>query len=708
MSLTSTHETTDRWSHLPADARRDIDVYEQQLHRMFEGKVPEGVFLELRLRYGVYGQRQDGVQMIRIKIPLGLLTLDQCVVLADLSEEYADGISHVTTRQDIQYHNVDIRDTPVLMRRLADAGITTREACGNAVRNVTACPLTGVCRTQAFDVTPYARATTYFLLRHPDTQDFGRKFKIAFSGCTDNPCGLAGIHDIGAIARVKDGVNGFELVVGGGLGPVPHYAKRLYDFLPAEKLLPVCQAISRVFARHGQRKVRSKARFKFVVEKFGIDETRRLIEEELPKLPDDPEWTASLDRWMGRQLEEALKPGSALDLADRGPAFARWFRTNVQAQQQAGYSTVHVFLPLGDITADQLRAFVGVARKYVKEGVRLTVEQNMVLRYVTNADLPALHADLAALGLATPGAETIADVTACPGTDSCKLGIASSRGLAATLHEDLVRTGEEFDDVKDLRVKISGCPNSCGQHHIANIGFFGSSRRVGDHVAPVFQLILGGTSLHNAETYGMAMGKVGSHRAPEVVKRLASTYRAERAEGESFTGFVNRIGKIRVKDLLADLVEIEPYDVRPEHYTDLRQPREYAVKVGVGECAGGLVPQAEFMLDDADRQTWEATLHLEGGRGEEAAKAALGAMRTAGQALLTTRGYLISDRYDLVLEMQKQFVDSREFFAAHFDYLVTMEQEDPATWIGDTLRKRVEWATLFVEEAHVVHSRIAA
>ncbi len=695
-----------RFADIDPAMKADLEVYEAQLRRMFEGKVPDGVFLELRLRYGVYGQRQDGVQMIRVKIPLGLLTLEQCIALADLADEYADGISHVTTRQDIQYHNVDIRDTPELLRRLAHVGITTREACGNAVRNVTGCPLAGVCTGESFDITPYANATAQFLLRHPDTQDFGRKFKIAFSGCASNPCGLTGIHDIGAIARIQDGKRGFKVVIGGGLGSVPHQAKVLYEFLEADQLLPVCQAISRVFALHGNRKVRSKARFKFVVEKLGLNKTRESIEAELPKLPHDARWTEEFVTQEALLPAEALKPPSTLDVGAQSPAFQRWYRTNVIPQKQAGYGTVQLFLPLGDISSDQLRALVALARGYVKEGIRLTVEQNIVLRFVTLADLPALHAALEPLGLALPGAETIADVTACPGTDSCKLGIASSRGLAASLHDHFVANGEAYDDVKDLRIKISGCPNSCGQHHIANIGFFGSSRRVGDHVAPVFQIVLGGTTQENGKSYGMAMGKVSSHKVKDVVERLASTYKRDRTgQEESFTDFVGRIGKVKTKEILEDLTEIESYEARPELYRDNRAPREYGVNVGVGECAGGIVSQVEFLLDDADRGIWQATLHLDALQRTEAFTAAREAMRTAAKALLTTKGYLLSDRFDLVTEFKKTFVDAGKFFAAYFDHLATAEQDDPAALTDEALRFRVEWATLFVEEAHVAYGR---
>ena len=365
--------------------------------------------------------------MQRIKIPFGALDATQLETLAEVSEEYSDGIAHVTTRQDFQLHFVHIEDTPSIMRRLAAAGITTREACGNTVRNVTACPIAGVCQEQAFDVTPYAKATAYFMLGHPDTQDFGRKFKIAFSGCRDNACGLIRLHDIGLIAVTRDGKRGFEVYMGGGLGTVPQQAKLFDEFLPEEELLPIAQATARVFARLGEKKNRNTARLKFLLTKLGIEEFKRLVWAERATLPHDPAWTAYL-RDIPNYQETPLKPPSLLQIETKRPAgFDAWNKSNVYRQRQPGYAMVTVALPLGDITADQLRALADLSRQYIKDTIRSTVEQNIVLRWVSESDLPALYTELKAVGLATPGAGTIVDVSACPGTDTCKLGIAHPR-----------------------------------------------------------------------------------------------------------------------------------------------------------------------------------------------------------------------------------------------------------------------------------------
>src|SRR5882762_2471191 len=467
---------------LPRALGDEIDVYETQLELRKLGKIDEKLFAETRLRRGAYGQRYDNGQrhdgvktqhlqfpattltkgpdtmwdapgMQRIKIPFGGVTPDQLDALAELAEEYADSVLHVTTRQDFQLHYVHIDDTPNLMRRLAAVGITTREACGNSVRNVTACPLAGVCKTEPFDVSPYAQALMTFLLGHPDVQDFGRKFKPAFSGCEHEACGLVQMHDAGFVARVVDGVRGFKVVVGGGLGPVPHQAKVLSEFTPERELLPETQAVARVFARLGEKQNRGRARIKFLVDKLGIEEFRRLVAEERKTLPHDPRWTSFLPE-VEKYHETPLKPASSLN-GHRPEGFNVWLETNVYRQRQPGYATVTVACPIGDITSTQARQVADLVRKYSGDNVRTTVEQNLVFRWVSEEDLPALYTDLKKIGLGEHGAGTILDVTACPGTDTCKLGIASSRGLARELRERLAGKFFTMDEaVKGLRIKM--------------------------------------------------------------------------------------------------------------------------------------------------------------------------------------------------------------------------------------------------------------
>ena len=457
--------------------------------------------------------------MQRIKIPLGMLTRAQMLCLADLSEEISDGISHITTRQDVQFHFVDIDDTPNMMRRLAEVGITTKEACGNVVRNVTACPEAGVCRTEVFDVTPHAQAMLLSCCVIPTRRTSVEKFKVAYSGCEERACGLARMHDIGAIAAVREengaSVEGFKVFVGGGLGAVPHQAKLYSDFVPNDELLPLAQAMARVFARLGEKDNRARARMKFLVDGLGLEEFKRLVEDERRKLPEDPRWMSLLEV-SSKYRESALKPGVELAVnVETDDDFREWAATNVHPQAQAGYSMVEVFLPLGDITADQLRDLATLSQKYIKDTIRTTVSQNILLRWVSNRDLPALHRDLARAGLARTNASRMADVTACPGTDSCKLGITSSRGLAAVLDARFASDLSETAKRSDLKVKISGCFNSCGQHHIADIGFLGSVQRKGSFTAPVFQVVLGGATQGNAQSYGLVTGKVPAPPCPQ-------------------------------------------------------------------------------------------------------------------------------------------------------------------------------------------------
>ena len=711
MATTVSSVGADRWAHLPAAARDEIDVYETELRRVQQGQMSEKVFLEFRLRHGVYGQRQAGVQMQRIKIPLGILNTEQMIRLADLSEEYADGVSHITTRQDIQYHFVDIDDTPNMMRRLAEVGITTREACGNVVRNVTCCPSAGVCADEVFDVTPYARAMAYFLLRHPDAQNFGRKFKIAFSGCEDHACGLAKMHDIGAIAKIGevDGkpVRGFKVYLGGGLGALPHLAKLYREFVPAEQMLPMAQAIARVFARLGEKKNRAKARMKFLIARLGMEEFTRFLEEELSKLPRDERWARELEKATSELSDEPLKPPSELQVAaNPDDDLLRWLDLNVHPQQQTGYSMVEIFLPLGDISADQLRALAHLCRKHVKDTIRTTVDQNLLIRWVANGDLIEFHDGLKALSLAEVGAGRLRDVTACPGTDSCKLGITSSRGLAALLHEKFNNGLSDIADRQDLKIKISGCFNSCGQHHIADIGLFGSVQRKGNSTAPVFQVVLGGTTQGNSASQGLTVSKITAQSAPEVVRKLTEFYTREKKEGELLADVVARLGKARVKEELREFSLLPTYEEAPQFYQDIRQPWIYEKSVGVGECAGAVVDQAEFMLEDADRLNFEATLALDEGRHEEAARKTFEASKKAADGILSTRGLLLSDNYDTVAEFRKHFYETKVFWAPFAENFFRAADKGIDGLTPEQARRRVEETTLFIEQAQTVFSQL--
>ncbi len=723
------------------DLAAEIDVFENEIALKKQGKIEDKVFAETRLRRGAYGQRYDNGQrhdgiesrklayprealtkgpntlwdapgMERIKIPFGGLNAAQLEVLAELAEEYSDGIAHVTTRQDIQLHFIHIDDTPALMRRLAAVDITTREACGNSIRNVTACHLAGVCRDQSFDVTPYAKATAYFLLGHPDVQDFGRKFKIAFSGCDTNPCGLVRIHDLGCIAREREGQRGFEVWVGGGLGAVPYQAKLFEEFLPEEELLPLAQAISRVFARLGEKKNRNTARLKFLVAKLGLEEFKRLVKEERATLTADPRWTAYLAD-IQQDHETPRRPTGLLQIASE--EFRQWKATNVYAQRQAGYSTVTIALPLGDITADQLRALADIARKYTNETVRLTVEQNIVLRWVSEADLADLHKDLQAAHLAAPVAETIFDPVSCPGTDTCKLGISSSRGLAGELRLRLVENSVTEDQaVRNLRIKISGCFNSCGQHHLADLGFYGVNRNKNGYATPHFQVVLGGQWGNNGGSYGLAIGAVPSKRIPEAVDRITRRFVAERAAGEGFQAFIRRIGKAECKKMLDDLGALPPHDQDPALYTDWHDPREYTLgDLGVGECAGEVVTPLEFQLTACERQAFEAQLALEKNDIDSAAKLAYEAMLNGARALLVWRKvFFLATPDGIVDAFRREFFDTELFFdpfagGRFAQFLFRAHEHATEAYNAEAAHRLIEETQLFIEACHSCSLRLS-
>jgi sulfite reductase (ferredoxin) len=732
MTLTWKDQLGDR---VPADLGREIEIFENEITLRKQGKIDEKVFAETRLRRGAYGQRydngqrNDGLQtqtlsypsgeltkgpvtlwdapgMQRIKIPYGGLNPAQLETLAELAEEYSDGILHVTTRQDIQLHYVHIEDTPSLFRRLAAAGITTREACGNTVRNVTGCPIAGVCRTETFDVTPYAKACAKFLLGHKDTQSFGRKFKVAFSGCAGEACGLAMMHDVGAVAKVQAGKRGFEFYVGGGLGSVPNQAKLFDGFLPEEELLPMCQAISRVFARLGEKKNRNTARLKFLVNKLGLEEFRKLVLEERKALAPEPAWTAYL-RDLRAADEKPLKPGKALNGQAKPEGFDAWLKTNVYKQSQAGYAVATVTLPLGDFTARQARAIADLARKHTEGTVRLTVEQNIVVRWVSEAELPALYSDLKSIGLGEPGAGTIVDITACPGTDTCKLGISSSRGLAGELRTRLAARMASMDEaVRGLRIKVSGCFNSCGQHHVSDLGFYGVSRKKGNWTVPHFQVLVGGQWQKNAGAYGLAVIAIPSKRIPEVVDRMTGAFLQERGKGESFQSWIQRIGRAKVRAMLEDLSAIPTHDSDPSFFTDWGDPREYSVgDMGVGECAGEVVSPIDFGLAAAEREAFEAQLILEAGDFRKAADQAVHSMVTAARELVLTRTPVAEAPADVAREFREKFFDTKLFwdpfaggkFAQYFFHAIENPLQNPA---ADSVHRLVEEAQLFIEAAH--------
>jgi sulfite reductase (ferredoxin) len=516
---------------------------------------------------------------------------------------------------------------------------------------------------------------------------------------------------------VKRNVNGaerrgFALYVGGGLGSVPHQAKLFDAFLPEEELLPTAQAISRVFARLGEKKNRNRARVKFLVAQLGIDEFRRLVREERAVLPPDPEWTAFLSD-LHTHDEAPLRPAVSMNGAARSEGFDRWFQTNILRQKQPGYVTATITLPLGDLTATQLRGLADIARRFTRETIRTTVEQNMLLRWVSEADLPNLYAALKAIGLGQPGAGTIVDVTTCPGTDTCKLGIASSRGLAGELSRRLAERSHTLDEaVQGLRIKVSGCFNSCGQHHIADLGFYGVSRHVEGYTVPHFQVVLGGQWTENAASFGLAIGAIPAKNIPEAVMRLTGRYVSDRQTGESFQAFVKRVGKVEIKKMLDDLARVPPHSQDASFYADWGDTREFTLgDMGVGECAGEVVSRIEFDLTAAEREVFEAQVLLDGGDYQKAGETAYASMIHAAKALVKEQFYDIPDNAGRIVdEFRARFYDTKLFWDPYAggkfgQYLFHAHEKAGEAYTPDEARRRVEEAQLVVEAAYGCYAR---
>ena len=561
-------------------SEEEVDRFVEKLEQFESGELAPDAWRAFRLVHGVYGQRQEGPMMVRVKIPQGVLTVPQLFSLAEVAEKWSTGKGHVTTRQNIQFHFVKMDDVESVLRKLADDGLTTREACGNSVRNITACPYAGVSATEAFDVTPYGEAMTRHLLRGPLSSSLPRKFKIAFGGCCETDCVGAGFNDIGLLARVKDGRRGFRVTIGGGLSTVRREGFVAHEFAPVEEILDIADAVVRVFNRTGNRKRKDRARLKFVVDKLGREgflaeyyKERQEIAAHGGTLPVDAPAVAAI-------REKPSRP------AVPSPGFARFVETNVRTQKQAGYASVAVRLVLGDATAAQFRVLARLAHDFSgEEEVRTTIDQNLLLRFVRRDSLAALHTLLDRAGLATPGAGTVADVTSCPGAMSCKIAVTASRGVASLVTRELEANPALAAKAQSLSIKVSGCPNGCGQHYVAGIGLQGSVRKVAGRPVPQYHLYVGGGAKPEQVLFGRLAAKVPARRAGQAVARLIELYSAEKLEGESPEDFFARIPVSRVSSVLADLEEMSDATATPEDFVDLGESKAFEVVLQEGECA---------------------------------------------------------------------------------------------------------------------------
>lgn len=569
----------------------EIANFEDQVKLFQSGEKDEVEFLRFRLRQGVYGQRQPDRQMIRVKLPFGGVTADQMDVLGEAAEKFAPlKKGHITTRENVQYHHVPLEETTELLRMIGDAGMTSREACGNVVRNVVAHPSAGVSKTEVFDVTPYAAAYARYFLRHPTTQNMPRKSKVAFSGSEEDEA-MVLMHDVGMLARIKDGKRGFKIVVGGGLSTMPAMAETVSEFVPVEDFIKHCEAVLRIFNRQDEeRKSIMKARIKFTIKRLGIEKFREMVDEEL-----QGEWAKKdidLESLMFVDDEEADAPGVPSD-ATPAPAddaaFSEWKRTNVEEQRQDGFNMVFVRVERGDVYANQWSQLADISRKYAGGRARLDQQQNLVYRWVRTESLYDMYQALGAIGFSAAGRETIRDVVTCPGTDSCKLGITSSMGLNKALGEALDEMDTSDPLVEKMHIKASGCPNSCGQHHIASIGFHGAVMKGPGGQVPAYELFLGGRS---NEKQGTRIGarvkaRIPSKLAPEALKQVLETYKENRNDGEEFADFIDRFGTDHFEQEFGKLkTQVGPLDRdHIETYMDWGKTVIYKMERGEGECA---------------------------------------------------------------------------------------------------------------------------
>lgn len=556
----------------------DVDLFVQRLEAFERGELSPDDWRSFRLLNGVYGQRQDGVNMVRAKLPAGIATPAQLRALAHIAETYANGKGHVTTRQNVQFHFVPAADTPTALRELAETGITTKEACGHSVRNWTCCPFAGVAEHEPFDPTPYVEALARHLLRGPYSSTLPRKLKPSLGGCCGTDCSQAFINDLGFLARKRGDEIGFQVLAGGGLSTLRRSALVVEEFVPASELLEAADAVIRVFHRIGNRHNRAKARLKWAIDKIGPEAFLAEYRTERETIRNE----GGVPLVLPPQPEPPVRRAPLGQVSTPEPGFAEWARDSVRPQKQAGFSTVVVRLILGDITPDQLRAVADLSIQFGESEVRLTNEQNFVFRFVPTSKLPGLYKELVRVGLARNGANTVADVTSCPGASSCKLAVTASRGLAGVLTDLLDRRPDLVAATKGLDIKVSGCPHGCGQHYIAGIGFQGGMRKLAGRPAPQYLVYVGGGIAADHADFGRLIGKVPTRHATQTLERLIDFYNQAGATSHTFW---QTVSADVLKTLIADLTQLDDKDAVESDFIDLGQTAAFEVQSGEGECA---------------------------------------------------------------------------------------------------------------------------
>lgn len=608
--------------------QKDIIDLDKKIRLFKEGKIDDERFRSLRLARGVYGQRQEGVQMIRIKLPFGKVSSEQLVRITKVSDEYSTGRLHITTRQDIQIHYVSLDRTPQLWADLEKDDITLREACGNTVRNITASENAGIDPEEPFDVSPYAQALFQFFLRNPVCQEMGRKFKMSFSS-SDKDTALSYLHDLGFIPKIVNGERGFKVMLGGGLGSQPSHAELLSDFVPVNQIIPMTEGVLRIFDRYGERAKRLKARMKFLIKEIGKDEFLRLVEEEKKALSFQ---TVEIDTTAFEgPIPEPLVTAPKVTIEDVA-TFEAWKKSNVIAQKQAGYVAIGIKVALGDFYTDKARALADLIKNYGANELRFTLRQDILIRNIKEENLPFFYQELAQLDFVTLGYNTINDVTACPGTDTCNLGIASSTGIAVELERVLATEYPQYSNNQEITIKISGCMNACGQHNMAEIGFQGMSINSGKLVAPALQVLLGGGNLGNGQgRFSDKVIKIPSRRGPEALRLILNDFEAN-ANGQSFLNYYEAKGEKYFYEYLKPLADVT--NLTEADFVDWGNADNYVKAVGVGECAGVVIDLVATLLVEAkdkltfsqeavNDQQWSDSIYLTYAGFVNAAKALL-------------------------------------------------------------------------------------
>lgn len=666
---------------------KDILDLAKKIAQFKAGEIHEEKFRSLRLARGVYGQRQQGVQMIRIKLPYGKIQFRQWKRISDISDEYSTGNLHLTTRQDIQIHYVSLDRTPELWAKLEEDDITLREACGNTVRNITASPTSGIDPKELFDVSPHADAAFRYFLRNPICQEMGRKIKISFSN-TDEDTSLAYLHDMGFIPKIINGERGFKVVVGGGLGAQPMLAHVAHEFLAEEKVIPFIEAILRVFDRHGERNSRHKARMKFLIQKIGFEAFMDLVQAETKALKNHSVAIPSASAW------EVEAPTLMADVpAPSTEDYATWLATNTFEQKQKGFHAVYVRILNGNIGSVTSRSLIEALTSYIGDDVRITINQGLMLKYVPTSNLAYVYSVLVAHELAAPGANSIANITACPGTDTCNLAISDSTNITSKLEAVIT---EEFPSLihdSAMKIKISGCMNACGQHSMASIGFHGSSLKAADkRVLPALQVLLGGATLGNGEgKIADKVIKVPSKRGPKVLRTLLNNFEENANADEYFHSYYDRQGEKYFYDLLKPIADLST--LVNDDFIDWGASENFATEIGVGECAGVVIDLVATLLFESDEKYEWTAAALEDKRYADAIYHAYSVYISAAKALLLDKSISVPTQTSVITKFDENFVATGEFAidAPSFAELVLqINQNEPSA----------EFATSYTAQAY--------